>query len=138
MSKSHALNNRNKRSVRPDFAAQEILSGRTLYFAQDDTRSWGLNVYSLRTISSSPDYMIVKSRNISPVRLGPVTIFKSKDSESVLFINRLEDNTWGYFNLSVVHASPLPLRKKSMINRQAAFLRFLVGQVPDGLPALAP
>lgn len=138
VSEAYALESNNVQSARSDFTYQEILSGKTLYFAQNDTRSWGLNAYSLRTISSSPDHMIVESHNISPVRFGPLTIFGPDDARSILFMDRLDRNTWRYYSLSVIQGSLLPLREKSVINRQAAFYRLLIGQKPDKEPAVAP
>jgi len=40
-----ALISADKNSTRKDFTAEEILSGQALYTAQNDTRSWGLNVF---------------------------------------------------------------------------------------------
>lgn len=138
VSEAHALQTDNAKSIRPDFTDQEILSGKTLFFAQNDTRSWGLNTYSLKAISSSPDHLVLESHNSSSVRLGPITLFNPDDAKSVLFIDRLENSTWRYFSLSVIQSSPLPLREKSVINRQAAFYRLLIGQMPDSDPAVAP
>lgn len=138
VSEAYALKSKNAKSMRSDFTNQEILSARTLFFAQNDTRSWGLNTYSLRVISSSPDRLVVESRNTSPVRLGPITLFHPDDAKSVLFIDRMESRTWRYFSLSVIQSSPLPIREKSVINRQAAFYRLLIGQRPDDEPAVAP
>lgn len=133
-----ALKSRDKDSVRSDFTAQEMLSGQILYFAQNDTRSWGDNVYSVRAISSSPDHLIVESDNVSTIRLGPVALFEPDDVRSVLFIDQLDDTTWTYFSLSVIRHSGVAAREKSLINRQAAFYRLLIGQAPDQEPPLAP
>lgn len=138
VSDAFALDSRDTEAVRPDFSAQEMLSGRTMYFAQNDTRSWGLNVYSIRAINSSADHLVFESDNVSPVRLGPVTLFEPDDVRSVLFIDRLDDTTWAYFSLAVIRHSTLAVREKSLINRQAAFYRFLIGQAPDQVPPLAP
>jgi len=138
VSEAYALKTDNAKTIRPDFTDQEILSGKTLFFAQNDTRSWGLNTYSLKAISSSPDHLVLESHNSSSVRLGPITLFDPGDAMSVLFIDRLRNSTWRYFSLSVIQSSPLPLREKSVINRQAAFYRLLIGQMPDKEPAVAP
>ncbi len=125
-------------SPRQDFTDQEMLSGKTLYFAQNDTRSWGLNNYSIRAVDSSAGHLIFESDNISPVNLGPVTLFQPGDVRSVLFLDRLDDTTWAYFSLTVIRHNLIAARDKSLINRQAAFYRFLVGQAPDKEPPLAP
>ena len=125
-------------SPRQDFTGQEMLSGKTLYFAQNDTRSWGLNTYSIRAVDSSAGHLVFESDNISPVKLGPVTLFQPGDVRSVLFLDRLDDTTWAYFSLAVIRHSSIAARDKSLINRQAAFYRFLTGQPPDKEPPLAP
>jgi len=138
VSESHALSANNTRSTRSDFTAQEILSGKTLYFSQNDTRSWGNNTYTLQVISSSQDHLTLQSSNASAVRLGPIAIFAPGDTQTVLFIDRLKKNTWRYFSLAVIRKSTLPLREKSVVNRQAAFYRHLLGQDSKGTPPLAP
>ncbi len=138
ISDAYALESVDSKTARTDFTAMEILSGQTQFFAQNDTSTWGLNLYSLKVINASPDHLILESRNRSRLRLGPITIFKPGDALTVLFIQRLEGATWQYFSLSVIKDSGLPVREKSAINRQAAFYRLLIGQASDsGLP-LAP
>lgn len=138
ISNAYALNSPDSSDRRADFTEQEVLSGETLYFAQNDTRSWGLNVYGIHAISSSPDHLVFKSYNSSPVRLGPVTLLKPDNAQSVIFIHRLNNITWTIFTLSVIKNSVLTARKASIINRQAAFYRLLTGQAPDSDPPLAP
>jgi len=133
-----ALQSANKRSARDDFTAKEILSKQTHYFAQDDTRSWGLNVFAMNTITASVDRLTVLSQNSKPVRLGPLKLFDSGDLQTVVFISRADDNTWRYYSLAVVKDSALPAPEKSLVNRQAALYRYLTGQQPDKEPPLAP
>ena len=133
-----ALESENKNSVRSDFTAKEILSGQTLYFAQNDTRSWGINVFSMSKIAASADQLTVISQNVRPVRLGPVKLFGTGDLQSVVFLSRVDSSTWHYYSLSVVKDSALPAPEKSLVNRQAALFRYLSGQQTDREPPLAP
>ena len=96
------------------------------------------NTYSLQVVSASIDHLVVESRNVSPIRVGPIVIFEPGDTITVLFIDRLDDKIWRYFNLSIIQNSLLPVGENSVINRQAAFYRLLIGEIPDGDPALAP
>ena len=137
ISDAYALESLNVKSVRSDFVEQEILSGENLFFAQNDTRSWGLNVYSIRTISSSADHLVLESHNASSVRFGPITIFKPDDALSILFFHRLDTTTWKYYSLSVIKSSALSAPEKSLINRQAALFRFLTNQKLEMEPPLA-
>ena len=123
---------------RADFDAREVLGGETLHFAQNDTRSWGTNVYRLRTLEASPDRIVVASDNVSGIGLGPVTLFAPHALASVQFVERLEGATWGYYGLAVVRGGAFAAREKSLVNRQAALYRLLIGAVPDGAPPLAP
>lgn len=138
ISNAYALESANPKLARTDFTAQELLSGNTWFFAQNDTSTWGLNRYSLKVVDSSIDHLILESSNTSRLRLGPITIFRPNDAKNVLFIHRLEGSTWQYFSLSVIKNSGLPVGTKSAINRQAAFYRLLIGQAPDTEPPLAP
>lgn len=133
-----ALQSDNKKSVREDFTAKEILGGQTLYFAQNDTRSWGLNVFSMHTAESSEDHLTVVSQNTRPVKLGPVRLFDSNELKTVVFISRADNNSWHYYSLAVVEDSTVAAPEKSLINRQAALYRYLTGQQPDGAPPLSP
>lgn len=133
-----ALRSPDAADARPDFGAQEILGGDTLYFAQNDTRSWGTNVYRMRALETSSDGLVAETDNVSSIKLGPVTLFPAHAVTSVAFVRRLEGSTWGYFGLSVIRDGAFAAREKSLINRQAALYRFLIGEAPDGEPPLAP
>ena len=123
---------------RPDFDAAEVLGGDALHFAQNDTRSWGDNVYRLRALAASADRLVVETENVSAIRLGPVTLFGPGAVASVQFVERLEGSTWGYYGLTVVRDGAFEAHEKSLINRQAALHRLLIGDAPDGAPPLAP
>ncbi len=138
ISNAYALESANTKSARTDFTAQELLGGNTWFFAQNDTSTWGLNRFSLKIVDSSPDHLILESSNTSRLRLGPVTLFNPGDAQTVLFLQRFEGTVWQYFSLSVIKKSGLPLTTKSVINRQAAFYRLLIGQAPNAGPPLAP
>lgn len=136
--KATALESANKKSARSDFTAGEVLSGKTLYFAQSDTRSWGLNVFSFSRVAASADRLIVTSQNIRAIRLGPLKLFGSGDLQSAVFISRADGNNWHYYSLAAVKDSSVAAPVKSLVNRQMAFYRFLLGQQSDKEPPLMP
>ena len=138
VSDAHALDAADAGATRPDFSAEEILSGRTLHFAQNDTRSWGMNVFDLTALEGSPDRLVLESENVSPIKLGPITLFPPRVLQSVQFIDRIAGDTWSWFGLSVIQKDAPAASERSLTNRQAAFYRFLVGREPDGDPPLAP
>ncbi len=138
VSEATALGSADASDARPDFDAAEVRSGDTLHFAQNDTRSWGDNVYRLRALETATDRLVVDTANLSAIRLGPVTLFGPEAVESVQFVERLDGSTWGYYGLAVIRDTAFEAREKSLINRQAALYRLLVGEAPDGAPPLAP
>ena len=133
-----ALNTENTKTRRPDFSGAEILSGNPLYFAQNDSQSWGLNVFEYEALNSSADHVTLKSQSQSSIRFGPITVFEPGDVVSVLFINRVNNNLWSYYSLAVIKDSALPINEKSIINRQAALYRNFVGIPLNKDPPLAP
>ncbi len=135
--KAFALESRDAKIRRTDFSGSEVLSGETLYLAQNDSRSWGLNVFEMKTISTSIDHIVLKSQNRSRIRFGPITVFKPESAVSVLFIHREKENLWTYYSLSVLKDVGVPMSRRSVINRQAALYRHLVGVPLDKDPPVA-
>ena len=138
ISKSVALNSSNSKDSRPDFTTAEVLSGQTMYFAQNDTRTWGTNTYSFSTVSSSASRLVLKSENITPIRLGPITLFKPNAIQNLVIVSQIDKTTWSYYSLVSIKDAFLAANEKSLINRQAAAYRFFIGQAADQEPPLAP
>lgn len=124
-------------SKRADFTAEEVRSGRSLHFLQNDTRSSGDNVYRLSAFSTSPDHLKVEVVNKSAISFTFVTLFDEGDLHSLHYIMHLGGDLWGYYQLSAVREGSGPVREASFINRAAAFYRFLRGQPGDSEPPLA-
>lgn len=123
---------------RPDFSAAEIMSGNRLYFAQNDTRSSGLNVYEIKARHVAPNRLTVEIVNTAPVKLVFFPLFGPGDLISVHSLTRLESGAWGYFGLAAIRSGGLPEARKSLINRAGAFYRFLAGIPSATEPPLAP
>ncbi len=138
VSDAFALETPDTDAVRPDFTAKEILSSRTLYFAQNDTRSSGVNIYTIKTIAHDRDHFVFETTNMTPIRYSIVTLFKPQSLKSILFFRREDKDIWSYYGLSAVTRSTFKVQEKSFINRQAALCRFLTRQAPDQDPPLAP
>jgi hypothetical protein len=122
---------------RADFSAAEIRSGETLWFRQNDTRSTGENLYRLRALQSGPDRLVVEIVNESPITFTFVTLFGAHELLSLHVVERLEGDLWGYYSLAAVREEPVEDYAKSLVNRAAAFFRFLRGQPGDAAPPLA-
>jgi hypothetical protein len=138
VSEAFALPGPAAETARPDFTAGEILGGRRLYFAQDDTRSTGLNVYALAATRVGPERLGFEIVNLTPIRLAFLTLFEAQALRSVHFIERAEGELWHYYGLSTVQSESVAGHEESFINRAAAFYRFLIGEPPDQAPPLAP
>ena len=106
--------------------------------SQNDTRSTGLNVYSLSARSVAPDRLVVEVVNLTPIRFTLATMFKRQALRSVHFIDRLEKGLWGYYAITAVQAGAVDGQEKSFINRANAYYRYLIGKLPDSEPPLAP
>lgn len=126
------------RRRRPDFGAAEVLSGETLFFAQDDTRTTGLNVFALRVLHASPDALVFETRNVTALRLLILTVFPADSVLAYHYLQRDPAGTWRYYGLTLVRAGGTPERERSLVNRAAAYYRFLAGQPSAGAPPLAP
>lgn len=136
--KAYALESDDKKAVRKDFDSNEVLSGQTLYSVQKDNRTWGLNRYGGRTISWSDDHLIFLNQNTTPVRFGPLTVLKAENAQSVLFFTRHSNSTWQLYILAVIKDVAFGVKVKSLINRQAAVYRHMIGIDPTADPPLDP
>ncbi|WP_425404236.1 DUF6675 family protein [Hwanghaeella sp.] len=121
---------------RPDFSAAEMQSGVTLWFRQNDTRSTGDNLYSMRVLEKTPDRLVLDVVNESPIRFAFIERFAARALVSLHVIDRLGDGNWAYYGLAGLRGDP-DAEPASLINRTAAFFRFLQGRKGDDAPPLA-
>jgi len=123
---------------RADFSVAELLGGRALYTAQRDTRSTGLNVYQLRARRVGARRLVLESENLSPIRLIVFELFEPGALRVIHYLDRIEPGLWGYYTVTAVRSGALESDPRSMINRSAAYFRFLAGVPSDRDPPLAP
>jgi hypothetical protein len=133
-----ALESRDAESRRADFTPAEILSGRILHFAQRDTRSTSLNVYSLSGRLVGHDRLAIEVINITTIRVFFFPLFESKALLSLHFFERLEPDIWGYYGISAIGSGSIEGHEKSLVNRAAAAYRFFKNVPADRDPPLAP
>ena len=127
----------NGRGRRGDFTAAEMRSGARLWFVQNDTRSMGDNLYSARATLSAPDRLAVEVVNESTVRFLVMTLFEPRELLALHVVERLDGDLWGYYGLAAVRDAPPGGFEKSLVNRAAAFYRFLRGVPGDAEAPLA-
>ena len=123
---------------RADFTAREVLSGRSLFFAQRDTRSTSLNVYSLTGRATGDGRMTVKVVNLTTIRIIIFPMFEPEALRSFHFFEELAPGVLGYYGLSVVASGSVEGYESSLVNRAAAAYRFFKGVAADRDPPLAP
>jgi Family of unknown function (DUF6675) len=138
LTEAFALSEPDGERRRADFSAAEMLRGRALYTAQRDTRSTGLNVYQLRARRVGARRLIVESRNLTPIRLLVFELFEPGALRVIHILDRLEPDLWRYYAITAVRSGALESDPRSMINRSAAFYRFLRSVPGDRDPPLAP
>lgn len=123
---------------RADFTAAEVRSGRALLFAQNDSRSSGNNLYRLRALAAGPDRLVVEIVNLEAIRFTLLTVFEPRGLVSLHIMERLDGDLWGAYSLMAVREGSVSGRPESVVNRAAAFHRFLLGRPGDDAPPLAP
>ena len=136
-----AVNGRDDRRRRPDFAATEMVPGTNLYFVQHDSRSSGEVLYRMLVREKSSDRLVVEIENASPIRLLLLTLFRPGDLQSVYFVERRVPGLWGYYSLSRTAKAASLLaggHEKSYVNRAVALYRRFVGIPTDQPPPAAP
>jgi len=123
---------------RPGFTAEEVLGGQVLTFVQDDTRSSGLNPYSLTGRRLGPDAMAAVLVTLDTIRYLGLPLYGAGALVSLHVLRRLEGDEWGYYGFSAVRDGAGTGHERSWVNRAAAYQRLLTGEATDGAPPLAP
>ena len=137
VSQSNALDDLNTLRERPDFTAGEVLSGKTLFMVQRDTRSTGRNFYAIQATTAKGQQLAVLIVNLTDIRFLLGTLFERQALVSAHFFTQLHGSEWGYYGLTVVKKGAVEGKTASFINRAAAFERFITGEKPDLEPPLA-
>jgi hypothetical protein len=124
---------------REDFAASEMIEGRTLYFHQEDNLS-GKAIYQMRVIKVSADKLVVSVENLTTMRFLFMPLFQPGEMQSIYFLDRESQDVWRYYSLVRMgkKASSLTAgHPESSINRAVAFYRHLIGIATDMEPPAA-
>lgn len=138
ISNAFAVHRGSQTAKRGDFSTQEVLAGSPLFFVQDDTRSTGLNPYSLQGRALSPDVLLVETYNLKKIRLFIATVFEAGDLYSSHYLRRLSTEQWGYVGLYAVRTGAPESNERSFINRAVALYRHVAGFQSDADPPVAP
>jgi hypothetical protein len=137
LKESSAVEDEKASRHRADFTAEEMRSGKELFYAQRDNRG-AQGVYRMRTTMSAPDRIIVQVENATAIRLLLFPIFNRGDLHTVFFLTRRSTDTWDFYLAMAARALPPGDAEPSLINRAAALYRYVAGQQTDKEPPLAP
>jgi hypothetical protein len=130
---AHASAGRENDRARPDFSANEIAEGKTLYFHQVDNLL-GDVVYRMRIRSEAKDRLVFGVENAVPIKYLTITLFEPGQIQSICYLQQESADVWRYYSLgrtSGKAAALLPGHEASTINRAVALYRHLAG-IPTG------
>ena len=123
---------------RPDFAPEEMVAGKDLYFFQDDNGPGGGAVYRMRLREVAPNRLVLETENVSAIKLFLLPLFEPGELRALYIVERDPAGSWTYYSLSGVTAgvSLLALgHDASYANRALALYAHLAGIDPCALTA---
>ena len=136
---AYALTGRDTGRRRANFTPDEMKPGSLLYFDQTDNLT-GKGVFRMHIAEVSPDRIVFDIENVSTQRYLLLPIFHPGDVQSIYFLNRGQDNVWGYYSIlrtGLNASSMVTSNESSAINRAVAVYRRFVGIPTDQEPPAA-
>jgi hypothetical protein len=137
LSEAYAVRGAESDARREDFSAAELLSGTALYTMQRDTRTTGLNRYRLVGRRVGANRIIVESANVTPLQFLFVELYAPRALRVIHILDRLSSDVWATYTVSAVQSGTLKQDPRAVVNRAAAYQRFLAGVPADRDPPLA-
>lgn len=131
-----ALSRPDQQSRRADFLAEEMTSGRELYYWELHRRSGNI-VYRMTVLQRSPVRAVIATENVTPVRMFLMTLFEPAALQSVAFVELIAPGVWGVYFLTRAGkgASTLAIgREESYVNVAPAMYGHLAGIQPSRTP----
>jgi hypothetical protein len=141
VTEASALSGPDPERRRADFTAAEMQSGRDLFVAQNDNRSFGEVVYRMRVLAADEQRLVLETENITPVRALLFPLYGPGDLQSVYFLERRSPIVWDYYSLTRAGAAANSIAKgheASYVNRAVALYRHIAAIPTDQDPPLAP
>lgn len=128
----------NGQTVLPDFTPAHLVTGKSFHFFEVSRSS--RTTYRLTVLERTADRLVLATENVTPIRLGPLTVFDPGSLQWVAFLEKRGTGIWGYYQLirAGEGASALALgRESSYVNRLAALYRHMAGLRTDSEPPTA-
>jgi hypothetical protein len=124
-----ALSRPDQHSRRGDFLAEEMVTGRALYYWERHRRSGDI-VYRMTVLERSPTRAVIAMENVTPVRIFLMNLFEPGSLQSVAFVESIAPGVWGVYFLTRAGqgASGLAVaREESYVNVATAMYEHLAG-----------
>jgi hypothetical protein len=133
---AHALSGPEEGDRRPDFAPSEMVSGKELYFYEDDTDPGSGAVYRMRLREVTADRLVIETENVTAIKFLVVSLFDPGELRALYVAERAPDGGWTYYSLSGATAGASPLAQghdASYVNRALALYAHVAGADPCAL-----
>jgi hypothetical protein len=135
-----ALDGPSDKMRRPDPAADALVAGRDLYYAEN-TDVGGRTVYRLHVVEHSADRIVLTTENVTAIRAAIVTLFEPGALQAATVLTRDGPDSWSFYEISRAGAESSSFvagYQSSYLNRLEAMRRHLVGLPTDHDPPIAP
>jgi hypothetical protein len=127
-------------TVRADFSAAELATGRSVYLSQTDGRSAQPVTYKMRLRERHLGGFQIEIVNTTALRWWGLTLCKPGELTSNYLLEQQSPGIWTYLAVTTI-GGPRWLtagHENSVVNRAAAFYRHFVGLPDDLEPPAAP
>lgn len=126
-------------NIKASLDPNDFALGKDNFYAETSEES-GRTDYRLHVLARRGDGVALASENVTPVTVLGLTIFAPLAVQSVMFLDKLGPDLWGFYSIirTASGASRLASdREASFLNRQAALFRYLAGVPTDLEPPVA-
>ncbi len=126
---------------RADFSVEELRSGGTFYYWQQERSPAKQMLYRIRVRDLTPDQFVLEMENALPVRRFVITLFGPGQLQILHFLRHEGEGVWSYYSLARSNARIDFLvrgREASFVNRTVAIYRHFAGIPTDQEPPAAP
>jgi len=139
--RASALEGPSPGSLRGDFSAAELRSGRELYFLAADNRSRDDSVSRLRISGAENGRLVIETANLTALHWLFVPFAAPGDVQTWYFLEHETGDSWRFYSLTrVLYASPFfvaVVPNASYVNRAMAMYRYMTGIPTDRDPPAA-
>jgi len=131
-----AVTDASGKTRRPDFTPGELKAGSDLYFTRSDDRSTRPVIYRMHIYEATPDRVVVRIGNVSPVMSFIVTAFDAGDIRAVYILEKIAQGRWGYYALTVLEEGVMVIgnHDEDYRVRNVSIFRHLAGIPTDQEP----